>query len=85
MQDFTGVPAVVDLASMRDAIVELGGAHNIKVELEVTIGLIPGGFIIDCVANSINRSKIFKHRFCAHTIRKKKTIRMAQIFFFSRF
>jgi len=26
MQDFTGVPAVVDLASMRDAIVELGGS-----------------------------------------------------------
>ncbi len=25
MQDFTGVPAVVDLAAMRDAIVELGG------------------------------------------------------------
>ena len=28
MQDFTGVPAVVDLASMRDAIVELGGAPD---------------------------------------------------------
>jgi aconitate hydratase len=26
MQDFTGVPAVVDLAGMRDAVVELGGA-----------------------------------------------------------
>ena len=25
MQDFTGVPAVVDLAAMRDAIIELGG------------------------------------------------------------
>src|SRR5687767_14906660 len=25
MQDFTGVPAVVDLAAMRDAIVDLGG------------------------------------------------------------
>ena len=25
MQDFTGVPAVVDLAAMRDAMVELGG------------------------------------------------------------
>ena len=25
LQDFTGVPAVVDLAAMRDAIVELGG------------------------------------------------------------
>jgi len=26
MQDFTGVPAVVDLAAMRDAVVELGGS-----------------------------------------------------------
>ncbi|MGH9024948.1 MAG: aconitate hydratase [Acidimicrobiia bacterium] len=26
MQDFTGVPAIVDLAGMRDAVVELGGA-----------------------------------------------------------
>src|SRR6204780_4537668 len=25
MQDFTGVPAVVDLAAMRDAIVDMGG------------------------------------------------------------
>jgi aconitate hydratase len=28
MQDFTGVPAVVDLAAMRDAIVKLGGKAN---------------------------------------------------------
>jgi aconitate hydratase len=28
MQDFTGVPAVVDLAAMRDAIVKLGGDPN---------------------------------------------------------
>ena len=25
MQDFTGVPAIVDLAAMRDAMSELGG------------------------------------------------------------
>ena len=25
MQDFTGVPAIVDLAAMRDAIARLGG------------------------------------------------------------
>ncbi len=28
LQDFTGVPAVVDLAAMRDAVVELGGAAD---------------------------------------------------------
>ena len=27
-QDFTGVPAVVDLASMRDAMARLGGDSN---------------------------------------------------------
>src|SRR6478609_7073800 len=31
MQDFTGVPAVVDLAAMRDAMVELGG-DPLKIE-----------------------------------------------------
>ncbi|MDQ6972513.1 MAG: aconitate hydratase AcnA [Mariprofundaceae bacterium] len=28
MQDFTGVPAIVDLAAMRDAVVELGGSAS---------------------------------------------------------
>ena len=28
MQDFTGVPAVVDLAAMRDAVKRLGGDPN---------------------------------------------------------
>src|ERR1700687_4533431 len=28
MQDFTGVPAVVDLAAMRDAIAEMGGERG---------------------------------------------------------
>ena len=40
-QDFTGVPAVVDLAAMRDAIVQLGGdAHRINP-------LIPVDLVID--------------------------------------
>ena len=29
MQDFTGVPAVVDLAAMRDAVVKLGGKPEV--------------------------------------------------------
>ena len=40
MQDFTGVPAVVDLAAMRDAIVELGGSPgriNPLVPVELVI------------------------------------------------
>jgi len=41
MQDFTGVPAVVDLAAMRDAMVELGGDPN-KVN-----PLIPVDLVID--------------------------------------
>ncbi|HEY2427861.1 MAG TPA: aconitate hydratase, partial [Acidimicrobiales bacterium] len=41
MQDFTGVPAVVDLAAMRDAIVELGGDRN-RVN-----PLVPAELVID--------------------------------------
>ncbi|MEE2657477.1 MAG: aconitate hydratase AcnA [Candidatus Latescibacterota bacterium] len=41
MQDFTGVPAVVDLAAMREAMIELGGAPN-KVN-----PLIPVDLVID--------------------------------------
>jgi len=41
MQDFTGVPAVVDLAAMRDAVVELGGkADQINP-------LVPAELVID--------------------------------------
>ena len=41
MQDFTGVPAVVDLAAMRDAIVELGG------DPKAVNPLIPVDLVID--------------------------------------
>src|SRR5438045_2064892 len=41
LQDFTGVPCVVDLAAMRDAVVKLGGsASNINP-------LIPSELVID--------------------------------------
>jgi aconitase A len=41
LQDFTGVPCVVDLAAMRDAVVRLGGtARNINP-------LIPSELVID--------------------------------------
>jgi aconitate hydratase len=41
MQDFTGVPAVVDLAAMRDAMVELGG------DVKKVNPLIPVDLVID--------------------------------------
>jgi aconitate hydratase len=41
MQDFTGVPAVVDLAAMRDAMAELGGDPN-KIN-----PLVPAELVID--------------------------------------
>ncbi|MDQ6994664.1 MAG: aconitate hydratase AcnA [Mariprofundaceae bacterium] len=41
MQDFTGVPAVVDLAAMRDAVVNLGGSPE-KVN-----PLVPAELVID--------------------------------------
>ena len=39
MQDFTGVPAVVDLAAMRDAMVALGGDPN-KINPLVPVDLV---------------------------------------------
>ena len=41
LQDFTGVPAVVDLAAMRDAMVELGG------DPELINPLVPVDLVID--------------------------------------
>jgi aconitate hydratase len=41
MQDFTGVPAIVDLAAMRDAIAEMGGNAN-KIN-----PLVPAELVID--------------------------------------
>jgi aconitate hydratase len=41
MQDFTGVPAVVDLAAMRDAIVQMGGEER-KIN-----PLVPAELVID--------------------------------------
>src|SRR5438874_2456095 len=41
MQDFTGVPAVVDLAAMRDAMLEMGGDPN-KIN-----PLVPAELVID--------------------------------------
>ena len=38
MQDYTGVPAIVDLASMRDAIINMGGdPQNIKPKVPVSL------------------------------------------------
>ena len=39
MQDFTGVPAVVDLAAMRDAMKQLGGDPK-KINPQVPVDLV---------------------------------------------
>ena len=39
LQDFTGVPAVVDLAALRDAMVEMGGEPE-KVNPQVPVDLV---------------------------------------------
>ncbi|MEC8954993.1 MAG: aconitase family protein, partial [Candidatus Thermoplasmatota archaeon] len=39
LQDFTGVPAVVDIAALRDAMVELGGDPN-RVNPQVPVDLV---------------------------------------------
>jgi aconitate hydratase len=56
MQDFTGVPAVVDLAAMRDAMTNLGGDPQ-KIN-----PLIPVDLVIDhsVIVDSFGNSKAFK-------------------------
>jgi len=44
MQDFTGVPAIVDLAAMRDAMKALGGGQK---EIEKINPLVPAELVID--------------------------------------
>jgi aconitate hydratase len=51
LQDLTGVPAVVDLAAMRDAIVQLGGeAREINPNLPVDL-VIDHSVQVDCAGN----------------------------------
>ncbi|MDT2757187.1 aconitate hydratase AcnA [Enterococcus asini] len=52
LQDFTGVPAVVDLAAMRDATVALGGdAKAINPEIPVTL-VVDHSVQVDCAGTS---------------------------------
>src|SRR3974377_529841 len=56
MQDFTGVPAVVDLAAMRDAMKKLGGDPK-KIN-----PLVPGDFFLDhsVIVNAAGNNAAFK-------------------------
>lgn len=52
LQDFTGVPAVVDLAAMRDAIVKLGGSPDaINPEIPVTL-VVDHSVQVDCAGSA---------------------------------
>jgi len=57
MQDFTGVPAVVDLAAMRDAMVKLGG------DPEKINPLVPVDLVIDhsVIVDDFGNPLAFKH------------------------
>jgi aconitate hydratase len=57
MQDFTGVPAVVDLAAMRDGMVKLGGDPN-KIN-----PLVPVDLVIDhsVIVDEFGTPKAFEH------------------------
>ncbi|MCL2393827.1 MAG: aconitate hydratase AcnA [Acidimicrobiaceae bacterium] len=57
MQDFTGVPAVVDLAAMRDAMVALGG------DPAAVNPLIPAELVIDhsVIADAYGTAQAFAH------------------------
>ncbi|MEE2001110.1 aconitate hydratase AcnA [Alkalimonas sp. MEB108] len=52
MQDFTGVPAVVDLASMRDAVAKAGGDPELINPLSVVDLVIDHSVMVDKFANA---------------------------------
>ncbi len=63
MQDFTGVPAVVDLAAMRDGITRLGGSPE-KVNPLVPVDLvIDHSVMVDVYARPDALQKNVKHEF----------------------
>ena len=53
MQDFTGVPAIVDLAAMRDALVKLGGDPNAINPLNPVDLVIDHSVQVDAFANKL--------------------------------
>ncbi|WP_375685948.1 aconitate hydratase AcnA [Bartonella sp. AP65SXKL] len=63
MQDFTGVPAVVDLSAMRDAMVKLGGnAEKINPLIPVDL-IIDHSVIVDAFGNSMAFKENVEHEY----------------------
>lgn len=63
LQDFTGVPAIVDLASMREAIVELGGKPE-QINPEVPVDLVIDHSVqVDAFGNETALQKNSKFEF----------------------
>ncbi|WP_332065318.1 aconitate hydratase AcnA [Bartonella sp. CB189] len=63
MQDFTGVPAVVDLSAMRDAMVKLGGdATRINPLIPVDL-VIDHSIIVDSFGNSMAFQDNVEHEY----------------------
>ncbi|CDO46146.1 aconitate hydratase [Bartonella henselae] len=63
MQDFTGVPAVVDLSAMRDAMVKLGGnAEKINPLIPVDL-IIDHSIIVDAFGNPMAFKENVEHEY----------------------
>ncbi|MET3588956.1 aconitate hydratase [Bartonella silvatica] len=63
MQDFTGVPAVVDLSAMRDAMVKLGGkAEKINPLIPVDL-IVDHSIIVDDFGNPMAFKENVKHEY----------------------
>lgn len=72
LQDFTGVPAVVDLASMRDAMARLNGSADMihKINPEVPVDLVIDHSVqVDCYGSSESLKENVKLEFSRNSER----------------
>ncbi len=86
MQDFTGVPAIVDLAAMRDAMADLGGDPRL-IEPGIPVDLVIDHSIVADVAGvsdafvrnarvRVRRATVSATRSCGGRSRRSSTLRV---------
>src|SRR3546814_5997827 len=72
MQDFTGVPAVVDLAAMRDAVTALGADPQIINPLSPVDLVIDHSVMVDRKSTTYELQSLMRISYAVFSLKKKK-------------